>query len=645
MNNLYTQGTLGKLTLKNRWIMLAMHTGYANQNGTFRERDFAFYKERSSGGAAAITLVGGVNEIGCQDRMHRLDQDRYNEGIRKVSQIIHEGDCKVFMQLFHAGRNNTAECHQGRLPLAPSEVASPIYRTTPKEMTEAEIQETIGDFAKAAKRCMENGVDCVEVSLSAGYLLSQFLSPLANLRTDYWGGSDEKRMRFPTEVLKAIRGAVGAEYPVIIKISGGDMLGGYDLQYMIDFIHQLPVGTIDGITVTGGWHEAPIPQISYHVTPGGFSELAEKVKQGTGLTVIACNRINSKEAAEEILNRGIVDFVGAARPFLADPKFAAKAEKGIPYNKCQGCNRGCIERVLKYKDVRCAFNPMAGREYLGSLSKRFSSVLVVGAGPVGLETAKLLLKAGSRVAMITNEMQPGGKLGIAATPPHKQDMIAFKDAAVYEIEKMGGTILTGTPITKELIEELNPDHIYFAAGAEPIILPLEGMEDAEIDFITAEDILKGTLPREGSQILVIGGGTVGLETAEFLGAKQKEYEITVLEMAEKAGKDLGGLKWIEMKALKELGVKIKTLSKVSHAVKGGLIVEDLSSDKEEPETVFYPGDTVIFALGSKPRGALSLESYLKKKGIGYDIIGDGKAARNIMEGLAEAYDIVRGIGR
>lgn len=641
---LYTPASLGKLQLKNRWIMLAMHTGYADEDGSFSRRDLEFYKARAAGGAAAITLVGGVSEIGCQERMHRLDEDQYNEGIQKVCDVIHQGGAKVLMQLFHAGRNNTAQCHDGQLPIAPSPVPSPIYRTIPREMTEEDIKQTIAEFAAAAERCRQNGVDGVEVSVSVGYLLSQFLSPLVNQRTDSWGGSPEKRMAFPTAVLKQIRQAVGPDYPVIIKISGGDMLGGYDVQYMIDFINQLPPGTIDGVTVTGGWHEAPVPQMTYHVKPGGFAYLAGAVKKGTGLPVIACNRINSPQAAEEILQQGLADFTGAARPFLADPHFAAKAQAGQLYNKCQGCNRGCIERVLKYKDVRCAFNPLAGREYLGPAPKKYQKVLIVGAGPAGLEAANLLLEAGSQVTVITDQREAGGKLDLTAIPPYKQDMKIFKENLLKAIKEKGCRLLTETPVSPQVIEEIEPDYIIFAAGAQPIELTVKGLESASVKWELAEEALQKDLPAEESRIVIVGGGVVGLETAEYLAEKDRQYHITVIEMAPKAGKDLGGLKWIMMKELKKLGVQVKTSARLEE-IRGHKVItaeKELTADgKEKESSKEYPCDLLLFAVGSRPRKAAGMEEWLAQSGIPYTVIGDGRQPANIMEALTQAYEAVR----
>lgn len=630
---LYTRGEIGTLKLKNRWIMLAMHTGYARADGGFSERDFAFYRERANGGMAAITLVGAVNEEGAQENMHRLDLPICDAGLKKVCDIIHGGETKVIVQLFHAGRNRKITEEQPLIPVAPSELPSPIYRTMPREINDGDIQRTISDFADAAEKCKNCGADAVEVSVSVGYLLSQFLSPLVNKRMDRWGGDDKRRMAFPTEVLSAIRKKVGDNYPILIKISGGDMLGGYDLQYMVDFIKQLPKGTIDGVTVTGGWHEAPIPQMTFHVKPGAFSYLAHEIKEKTGLPTIACNRINSEAAAEKILQDKDADFVGAARPFLTEPQFINKMHEGKPYFQCQACNKGCIERVLKGKDVVCAFRPETGREYLKRIPECIGKkVLVVGAGPVGLMTAIYAAQSGNKVILITKDAQTGGRINLACRPPYKQELKQFTDAAEANARMLGVDIRIDTPVSEEFILENQIQEVYFATGASPIRFPISGLED--VNVYTADEILSDDSIELRGNVVIVGGGSVGLETADFIAAHsnpKEKIQITVVEMAEKAGKDLGGTKWIMMKALKEYDVKVLTYAKL---VRGEACRIVLEKDGNELK---LPTDTLIFAVGSKPLGCLNMEEFLQQHKIPYHIVGDAKKAVNVMNGLHNLY--------
>lgn len=634
---LYTKGNIGSLQLKNRWIMLAMHTGYARDDGSFSERDFAFYCERARGGMSAITLVGAVNEEGEQESMHRLDGYRFQCGIREVCDIIHEQDCKVIMQLFHAGRNKRITQLQEIQPVCPSAVPSLIYKTIPREMTQFDISRTINDFANAAVRCKACGIDAVEVSLSAGYLLSQFLSSLVNHRTDQWGGTPEKRMAFPTEVLINIRKAVGEGYPVLIKISGGDMLGGYDLQFMADFINQLPKGTIDGVTVTGGWHEAPVPQMTYHVAPGGFSYLAGEIRRKTGLPVIACNRINSEETAETILRSGEADFVGAARPFLTDPQFVNKMQKGIPYLPCQACNKGCIERILKGKDVQCAFNPDVGREFIKKSSSAVGKkILIVGAGPAGLLAAKYASADKNYVIVITKDSKICGRLSVASKPPHKQELIKFTESLAYDVRKLGAIILTDTPVSEKIIDKLDVDEIYFATGSKPVIPFILGMDqNRDLNVYTADDVLNGECKALGNNIVIVGGGSVGLETAEYIAAHrmaQEQGSITVVEIAEKAGKDLGGLKWIMMKTLKEKDVKIITSTKIISTCEKGVIIQGHG----EQQTIC--ADSIIFAVGGQPNGACGMEAFLDERRIHYHIVGDALKPGDVRAALKNVYE-------
>lgn len=635
MDRLYEPGKIGTLQLKNRWIMLAMHTGYAAPDGTFSERDFAFYRRRADGGMAAITLVGAVNEIGAQYGMHLLHEERDEASLKKVCEIIHAEDCKVIMQLFHAGRNNTAECHNGALPVCPSPVPSPLYRVTPKEMTEQEIVQTIADFAAAACRCKQCGVDAVEVSLSAGYLLTQFLSPRVNQRADRWGGSVENRMRFPREVLLAIREAVGPAYPVIIKISSGDMLGGYDLDLMIDLINGLPSGTIDGVTVTGGWHEAPVPQVTYHVKPGGFAHFAGEVKRRTGLPVIACNRINSPAVAERILEENEADFAGAARAFLADPDFAEKARKHEPYIQCQACNKGCIERVLKNKDIQCAFNPEAGREY-EKKSMHGGNYWVVGGGPVGMTAALLLSDAGCHVTLFEQQERLGGNLNVACLPPFKQDLHRFIETLAAKLSAKQVKICKNFDVetlTPEMIKDAALAGVIFAVGAKPKRIEIAGFDPMRIH--TAEEILtEAVKPEEGSHVVILGGGSVGLETAEFLGTNHAGYQVTVVEALPKAGKDLGGMKWIMMQQLKTLGVTVMTATTVLRGEAGKLL---LQQDEQE---FALPADHVVLAVGYRPAEKQQWVQLVEQCGVPWYEAGDGKKPGDVLHGLEDVFKLI-----
>ena len=417
---------INNMELRNRIIMLVMHTGFST-GGQLTEQDKAFFEERAKGGAGAITQVCGISDYGAADNMPNIKEDSFFEREKAITDMIHSYGTKHIVQLFHRGRNSGS--NYGLKAVAPSNIPSSIYRNECDVLTKEQIEETIKDFADSALKCKEIGVDAVEVSCSAGYLLTLFLSPLTNLRNDEYGGDDERRMKMPLDTLRAVRAAVGKEYPVIVRIAGSQMMpGGYGVDYMQEFCKIAEKeGLIDAVNVTGGWHEAPVPQISYQLPSGGFAYLADAIKSVVNVPVIACNRINNIDTMEEILSNGMADFVGTARGFLADPCFAQKVLTGMPYNRCQGCNK-CIEAVLKGKPVLCAYNPEVGHEEEEKTHRKVISakkILVVGAGPAGLEAAKKSAERGYKTILCTKDNKLGGMLVSASVPPEKQDLIKY----------------------------------------------------------------------------------------------------------------------------------------------------------------------------------------------------------------------------
>ena len=358
MPELFEPGYIGRMRLKNRILMSPLHMCFT------MEQENAFLIERAKGGAASVTAVLAVSDQGAPQGMNWMNEE-VREKLRELAREVRTYDCRSIVQLFHCGRN----CLPGRLaregasPLAPSAVPSPLYKNMPRAMNREDIQEAIRQFADAAAACREAGIDCVEVSCSAGYLLNEFLAPHTNRRTDEYGGSMENRMGFPLEVLAAVREAVGQDYPVMVRLSGDSMVeGGYGLEDMKVFAARAEKYA-DAFNVTGGWHESRIPQISQDVEPGSFAYLARGIHEAVHVPTVACNRINSRESAEAVLAAGGCEFVGCGRAFVADPAFGSKIRAGLPYQECTACNV-CLKQILFNKPARCAVNPAVGREYL-----------------------------------------------------------------------------------------------------------------------------------------------------------------------------------------------------------------------------------------------------------------------------------------
>lgn len=622
------------MELKNRWIMLAAHTGFGEGNA-LGEREFAFYEERAKGGTAAVTMVLAVNEAGALKGMYHGDTLE-QESLRTLAEKVHAYDCKLMVQLFHCGRNESGKNHGEKPLLAPSAVSSPIFRTEPKEMTAEELAETKEAFAKTAALCKACGVDAVEVSASAGYLLSEFLSPLTNLREDAYGYGTDKGMTYPLEVLQAVREAVG-DFPVLVKVSGAQMVeGGYDLTDTIVFCRKAR-DWADGFTVTGGWHESPVEQISYFVEKGAYGPFAAAVRKYTELPVIACNRIQDRETAEKLLEEGACDLVGSARAFLADPYFVEKIEKEEIYNPCQGCNR-CIMDVLKGKELRCAFCPETGREYMENQRRKIATrkeVLVIGGGPVGMYAAKKAAERGFVTTLVSQEETLGGQLHLAKLPPHKQDLGRFVEWLEHELERLGVHVLLGQKGDTDFVMEKKPYLTVIATGSSPVFPQIDGLEREKVCL--AQEVLSMTqeeleVYRQG-QTIIIGGGALGLETAAYLAEKVPGAKIKVLEQSSKMGAALGALARPLLRELKQAGVQLMADTTAVSAEEKKVFISLAG------QTFFVQADHIITAAGAEAAPEPEIAMALMDERLSYAVVGDADHPADVGEGLESVFSL------
>jgi 2,4-dienoyl-CoA reductase (NADPH2) len=621
---LFSPVKINQLDIKNRIAYPALGLLYS-YDSKLNDRYYEFFRERAKGGAGIITVGPvGVDFIGSGLLALTLANDDVIPAFRKLTKIIKSDGGRAWIQLFHAGAYSHPFLIDNQQPMAPSEVFSPYSKTTPREMTLEDIESVQEAYVQAALRAREAGFDGVEILASAGYLITQFLSPLRNKRADQYGGSFENRIRFPREVIEKVRKAVGPDYPVTIRMAGNDFVVGSNTDSETPkFAEVYERAGVDAINVTGGWHESRVPQLPMELPRSAYAYLALNIRQVVDVPVMASNRIADPDTAERVLQDGYADLVNLGRPLIADPNWPKKAQSGraAEIRPCVACSQGCTDEIFNGRPVMCIGNSRAGMEGQRKIevSDNPQKIMVVGAGPGGLEAAVTAKRAGHTVALYDRADEIGGQLYIAAAPPHKQEILEFVRYYRAMLAKYEIPVHLNTEVDLDLIRQERPDHVIVAEGAEPLVPPIKGADDASV--ISSWDILAKN-PRLGKRVAVIGGGAVGLETA-YLAAvkgtltpealhflftyeavsderlhelvKRGSSQVTVFEMLPKAGQDVGrSTKWILFANLKRHQVDIRTAAKVIAIADGAVTYE--KDGKEETEQF----DDVIMASGSKP---------------------------------------------
>lgn len=519
--------TLGPLHLSNRVVMGSMHTGLEvhDDGGTGMA---AFYRERAAGGAACI-ITGGIavnDEARGGPDFAVFGVGGADERFRAAVRAVHDEGSTILAQLFHAGRyalaSGMVDRHgEPQRVLAPSALPWAAARgVVPAEMTAADIERTIEDFATAARSARDIGFDGVEIMASEGYLINQFQSPLTNLRDDEWGGDPERRRRFTVEVVRAVRAAV-PELAVTIRLSGADLMPGSSTDEDVDaLVHDLlPLG-LDGISVGIGWHESRTPTVQAAVPHGAWLEYAARIagvvreSAYPDVRVIASNRMTDLRDGETVLADGTIDAVALARPFLADPAIVNRSLAGAfdLVNTCIGCNQACLDRSIVGQPVSCLVNPRAAREVAFPARPTASPkrVDVVGGGPAGLAAAVDAARRGHTVTLWEASDQLGGQFGLAALVPGKEDYAATVRSARAELDQRGATIHLGRPATAG--DLTGSDAVVLAPGVVPRAVDIPGASLPHV--LSYERALREGVP--AGTVAIIGGGGIGVDTAAFL---------------------------------------------------------------------------------------------------------------------------------
>jgi len=623
---------IGTLKLKNRIVMPPMVTQYGSRDGFVTERTSNYYAARAKGGAALIIIEATyvhksghafVNQLGISD-------DRFIPGMSELVRAIHKYGAKVALQIHHGGRMARSEL-SGVPTVAPSPIASPTGEV-PRELSIAEIQELVEVFADAAVRARTAGFDGVEIHGAHGYLIDQFLSRSTNKRQDAYGGNLANRARFLVEVIRAVRLAVGREYPVWCRINGREY--GIEQETTLEDAQETAKmaaeAGVDAIDVTAFGPTSPVNLTAPAFTPAVIEHLAEGIKKAVDVPVIAVGRI-TPEAGEKIIGEGKADFVAIGKGMLADPEIANKCISGGAEDICSCilC-MSCRDDLLSpdITGIRCSVNAALGkeREYEITPAAEPKKVLVIGGGPAGMEAARVAAQRGHRVTLWERRPKLGGQLVQAAIAPHKDRIRALTSYLETQMRKNKVDLQLAREATTPLVEEFSPDVLILATGVLPLLPDIPGLDEAGYAF--AGDVLEGKA-EIGQRVVIIGGELVGCETAEYLADRGKEVTVTRRkpEMATKVGPVQ---RQVFLNRLIEKGIQL--MPNVSYKGVNSQGIAVIAKDGAE-KTI--EADTIVLATGAKPDNSLLEE--LKGKVPSIYTIGDCVKPRKIRDAIDEGF--------
>lgn len=509
---LFTPLDLGFTQIKNRIVMGSMHTNLEETENGFN-KVATFYQERAKGGVGLI-ITGGISPnkegILAPERAIMQSQDDVSNH-QKITQAVHQFDCKICMQILHAGRYGH---HKNQV--APSAIRASISPYTPRELTDSEIKQQIDDFCHSAELAEQAGYDGVELMGSEGYLINQFIVKTTNQRQDQWGGSFKNRIHFALEIVKRIREVVKPQFLLIFRLSMIDLVeGGSSAEEIIQLAQLLEQHGVNMINTGIGWHESRVPTIAAIVPQATFVSLSKNIKQHINIPVITSNRINTPYKAEQILSDRTADMISMARPLLADSQFANKAKSNKPdsINTCIACNQACLDRIFVNQTASCLVNPRACHETTLNFypANQIKKLAVVGAGPAGMAFAKYAAERGHQVTLFEASERIGGQFNLASQVPGKSEFLETLRYFKIRLNQLGVKIQLNTHATEANLVSF--DEVIIATGVTPRKPQIPGFNSDKV--VSYSDVLSRK-KHIGSKVAIIGGGGIGFDVALFL---------------------------------------------------------------------------------------------------------------------------------
>lgn len=657
-SHIFSPFTVQRMTTKNRIVMTPMGTNFGEHSGEMSFLHINYYEQRAKGGVGLLTVENAsvYSPQGSNGTTQlRIDRDEFIPRLFNLCERVHKHGACISIQLNHAGASAMSS-RTGEQPVSASNIPSKEGGEIPRPLEKDEIYMIVKKYGEAAKRAQIAGFDAVEIHAGHSYLLSQFLSPLTNKRTDEFGGSAENRARFTRLVIDEVRKQVGPFFPIFVRISADEFLdGGNTLDDCIDYLQYFG-DNVDVYDVSAGLNGSIQYQLDANYMPDGWrSYMARRVKEAYGKPVVTVGNIRDPQVAEDILARGDADLIGMGRGLIADPDWVNKVEFGHEddIRKCISCNVGCAgHRIGLNQPIRCTVNPAvnSGADYYKHKVNKPCNVVVVGGGTAGLEAACTAAEVGCTTFLIEKSNQLGGLASIISNIPDKTRMKDFPKYLIHRASKLHNLfIFKNTEANVDLVKNLNPDIIVNATGSSPTLPPITGLHDlVDKEGTRVATVLKmiermDTYPEDmkGQKVAVVGGGAVGLDVMEYF--TEKGADVTMIEMLPIIGNGLDPVTKCDTQTkMKKYNVKQMTKTALQEVHNDKFVVKNPEGEIED-----VPFDYGFICLGMRANTPVlkDLEEAYADTNVEVYNIGDSKRARRIIEGTTEGRNVIEVLKR